>query len=125
MGLRRGLQPCLSLRICGQARLTPTPFGFSPQPLRTRGNPSPKVVDLGPNTDATRDALAKGIVTAATLGERDQRKLRDAALAFSRRREPAEGRAVARECLLRHLKLAEGRSPPQIAGRITTMTLWR
>ena len=38
--------------------------------------------DLGPHADATRDTLAKGIVTAATLGERDQWKLRNAALAY-------------------------------------------
>jgi hypothetical protein len=37
--------------------------------------------DLGPDTDATRDTLAQGIVLAATLGERDQWKLRNAALA--------------------------------------------
>ena len=38
--------------------------------------------DLGPYPDATRDTLAQGVVLAATLGERDQWKLRNAALAY-------------------------------------------
>jgi hypothetical protein len=38
--------------------------------------------DLGSPTDATRDTLAQGIVAAASLGERDQWKLRNAALAY-------------------------------------------
>jgi hypothetical protein len=36
--------------------------------------------DLGAETDATRDTLAQGIVLAAKIGERDQWKLRNAAL---------------------------------------------
>jgi hypothetical protein len=35
-----------------------------------------------PHTDATRDTLAKGVVTAAALGARDRHKLNEAALAF-------------------------------------------
>jgi hypothetical protein len=33
-------------------------------------------------SDAARELLAKGIIHTARLGERDQRKLRDAALAY-------------------------------------------
>jgi hypothetical protein len=39
-------------------------------------------IELGPHTDAARDTLAKGIIHAAQLGERDRRSLRDAALAY-------------------------------------------
>jgi hypothetical protein len=38
-------------------------------------------IGLGPHTDAMRDALAKSIIEVATDGERDARRLRDAALA--------------------------------------------
>ena len=37
--------------------------------------------DVGPHADSTRATLAQGIVLAAQLGERDQWKLRNAALA--------------------------------------------
>jgi hypothetical protein len=47
--------------------------------------------DLGPHTDVTRDTLAKGIIVAAMLGERDPQKLRDAALTHLRDATRLEG----------------------------------
>jgi hypothetical protein len=38
-------------------------------------------IDIGPGTDQMRDSLAKAIVEAASHGERDPHRLRDAALA--------------------------------------------
>jgi hypothetical protein len=40
--------------------------------------------ELGPDTDATRDKIARLIITAAQGGERNPVKLRDAAIAFFR-----------------------------------------
>ena len=38
-------------------------------------------IGIGPQTDEMRDALAKSIIHVALQGERDQRRLRDSALA--------------------------------------------